>query len=269
MGPRERRRRAVRAIRAARQRRGLQRDEHVERVVGSLAELQESLRLQLQAQPSEFEQIHLRQLLGEVDEQITLWQTRARGLVKDGFEAAWELAPALIDAPFAAVGSPLPRLILPSSLLDEMMAEGVSLMDGVGEVARTRIHQYLEAGLLGGRTPGEVMLDISGQLRKAGPFKLISYRAEAVTRTEMGRVHSKAGQARMDAALDHVPSLGKQWIWSGKGRVAHQAANNQVRAVREPFDVGGEQLQHPRDPAGSAANTIMCGCDSVPHMDHW
>jgi len=38
----------------------------------------------------------------------------------------------------------------------------------------------------------------------------------------------------------------------------------QEREVEEPFDVGGEKLLYPRDPAGSASMTINCRCVSAP-----
>lgn len=264
-----RRQRAMRAIREARKRRGLQRDLHAERVAGSLAQLQEQIRLELHGQPSEFDLLRLQELQRQVSAHVIRWERRAKGLVTDALEDAWELGPELIDAPFQALGVPLPRVLIPSSLLDELLAEGVDLMEGVGKVARTRIHQTLEQGLLGGGTPTEVMQEIGSELRSPGPFHYVSFRAEVVTRTEMGRVHSKAGHRRQLDAAKSVPGLGKEWIWSGKSRTEHAAVNHQVRAVDEPFDVGGEELQYPRDPAGSPGNTVLCACESVPWLDSW
>jgi hypothetical protein len=42
-----------------------------------------------------------------------------------------------------------------------------------------------------------------------------------------------------------------------------------IRNVDEPFDVGGEKLMYPRDPAGSPGNTINCSCYTVPYMASW
>lgn len=265
----ERRKQVIRSIREARKRRGLQRDLHAERVAGSLVELQEEIRASLRAMPSEFEAARLEMLLRQVDAQLLSWSRKAKGLMSDAIEGAWELGPDLVNAPFRALGADLPNILLPPSLLDELVAEGVELMDGVGTVARKRIHGSLERGLLGGISPQQVMQEISTDLRAPGPFRYVAFRAEAVTRTEMGRVHSKAGDRRLRDAVEHVPGLAKQWIWSGKGRSSHASANHQVRAVGEPYDVGGERLQFPRDPAGSPGNTVFCACESVPYLDRW
>lgn len=57
-------------------------------------------------------------------------------------------------------------------------------------------------------------------------------------------------------------SIRKEWVTVGDNRVrpAHQAANGQQRRLDENFQVGGEALKHPRDPAGSASNVIGCRC---------
>lgn len=269
MSASDRRRRAIRSIREARQRRGLQRDEHAERVAGSLVELQAAIRADLQAMPTEYEAARLEALMRQVNARLLDWERRAKGLAADALEAAWELGSELVEAPFRALGSPLPNVLLPLSLLDELVAEGVELMDGVGVVAKKRIHGTLERGLLGGLSPHDVMQEISSDLKAPGPFRYVSFRAEAVMRTETGRVHSKAGDRRMRQAVEHVPGLGKEWIWSGKNRSTHAAANHQIRAVGYAFNVGGEALQYPRDPAASAENTVFCACESVPHMDRW
>jgi hypothetical protein len=90
-------------------------------------------------------------------------------------------------------------------------------------------------------------------------------------RTEIGRAYSVAGQERMGEVRQYLPGLKKRWLKSGKlhGRLEHIAADGQVREVDEPFDIGGEKLMYPRDPNGSAKNTINCGCESISHMDHW
>ncbi len=35
----------------------------------------------------------------------------------------------------------------------------------------------------------------------------------------------------------------------------------------QPFIVGGEQLQYPGDPAGSAWNVISCRCTQLPIVE--
>ncbi len=62
-----------------------------------------------------------------------------------------------------------------------------------------------------------------------------------------------------------------QWRRSGKlrARINHDAIDGQIREVDKPFAVGGASLMYPRDPAGPAAETINCGCQSLPWMESW
>jgi hypothetical protein len=54
----------------------------------------------------------------------------------------------------------------------------------------------------------------------------------------------------------------KVWI-SDQGESArdeHMDANGQAVALSENFSVGGESLEYPGDPGGSAENIINCKC---------
>lgn len=55
----------------------------------------------------------------------------------------------------------------------------------------------------------------------------------------------------------------KQWITihDGREREAHAQANGQVKEIYEPFIVGGEELQYPRDASNASAwNIVNCRC---------
>ena len=73
----------------------------------------------------------------------------------------------------------------------------------------------------------------------------------------------------MEQAAKVLPGLKKQWRRSGKlrSRIAHDAVDGQIRETGKPFSVGGASLMYPRDPAGPAAETINCGCQSLPWME--
>lgn len=96
-------------------------------------------------------------------------------------------------------------------------------------------------------------------------------RAMTIIRTELGRVHSLAGQQRKAQAAEVLPGLKKQWRRSGKlrSRRGHDLADGQICAVDEPFIVNGVALMFPRDPTGPAKETVNCGCTSLPFMDSW
>ncbi len=269
LSPSQRRRRFLANLRRQLQRRGIQRDEHVERVLGSLVELQQEIVLTLDGLPTDFQAAWLPNLQEEVDAHIDRWTARARGEFEDGLAAAWELGPEIVDAPFGAVEIDLGRTLLPSSLLEELTSDRLDLISDLGPVTKDRIGGVLRKSLLGGQTPHDAMKAIGSKISRPGPFRFIGFRAETIYRTEMGRIHSASGQLRLEEAAGKVPGLGKEWWWSGKSRSTHAAINHQKRGATEPFDVAGEKLQYPRDPAGSAANTINCGCESVPWMADW
>ena len=37
----------------------------------------------------------------------------------------------------------------------------------------------------------------------------------------------------------------------------------------KPFSAAGASLMFPRDPSGPAAETVNCGCQSLPWMESW
>lgn len=88
-------------------------------------------------------------------------------------------------------------------------------------------------------------------------------RADTIARTEalaaLNGGAYRAGQARQDVFGE---ALHKQWIATPDQRVrpSHWLADGQVVSLDEPFRVGGERLQFPHDPRGSAAETINCRC---------
>lgn len=270
MTPSERRRRFTAEIRRQIRRRGLEIDEGVVRLLGTLAELQQQTRNVLAATPTDFDAHRLPELLREVDRHIALWTQRATGVLEEGMERAWETGPELITGPLTAAEIQIGRTLLPQTLLDELKDSATQGLRDLGPVARQRIEATLRQAVLGGMSPHEAMRAIEQGLgRKSGPFKLINFRAETIYRTDVARIHQTAGDRRLKSAARLVRGLGKQWWWSHVSRTTHAAAHQQTRAADEKFDVGGEKLRFPVDPEGSPENTINCGCNSVPWMASW
>jgi hypothetical protein len=103
--------------------------------------------------------------------------------------------------------------------------------------------------------------------------RTLRYRGETIGITESVNA-LRAGQ---EEAIRQATESGeleqgfatKTWqdTGDGKTRPAHLDADNQTVPIDQPFIVGGEQLQYPGDPAGSASNTIRCRCRSIYKMD--
>jgi hypothetical protein len=83
------------------------------------------------------------------------------------------------------------------------------------------------------------------------------------------RVHSLASVARINDLATRHSGLGKLWKHIPVARVpriGHLLADGQIVKPDEPFVVEGEELMYPRDPSGSAENTINCHCLVLPHL---
>lgn len=180
----------------------------------------------------------------------------------------WEKGIQMVDLPLKAVGIAQVIPEIDHTVIAIMQDYSSDLIKGLSKSAVSKINNELTLGLMGRKTPYDVMGAIGKNLKdKKSIFKSIAARAETITRTECGRVLAAASQARQEKAAPVVPGLKKQWRHSHISRIprlSHLAADGQVRDVDKPFNVGGEELMYPRDPAGSAKNTIRCECYTVP-----
>ena len=88
------------------------------------------------------------------------------------------------------------------------------------------------------------------------------FRLETIARTET----IKASNAGSEALYKDWGMEQKEWLatMDGRTRDAHAAASGQVVGIDESFEVGGQMLAYPGDPAGSAENVINCRCTVLP-----
>jgi hypothetical protein len=88
-------------------------------------------------------------------------------------------------------------------------------------------------------------------------------RAKVIARTETNRAWNAGVLA---AAQYYQPPAGRGWVkvWDtdvdGHERPAHRRAEGQTRSLSDTFQVGGEDLRFPGDPAGRADNVVACRC---------
>lgn len=186
----------------------------------------------------------------------------------------WESGIQMVDLPMQTIGIAQAMPQIDHTVLAIMQDYSADLIKGLAKDAATKINNELTIGLMGQKTPYEVMQAVGRNLKDKSIFKSIAARAETITRTESGRALSAASQARMEKAQAVVPGLQKQWFHSHISRMprlTHLAADGQIRDIDKPFNVAGEKLMYPRDPdpAGSARNTIRCECYHVPYHKNW
>jgi len=211
---------------------------------------------------TEWQAYHLPQMKSAIERAMTEFGAKYGVELRDIQRSFWEHGVDRVDLPLREVGiiQAIPEIDM--TMLSVMQDFSADLVQGLSRDAIKKISQELTLGLIGNKSPYEVMGAIGRNLKNKSIFKSLRHRAETITRTEAGRVLEAAGQARKEAAVKVVPGLQKQWLYGHSPkfpRLDHMAADGQIRDIDKPFDVGGEQLMYPRDPAGSAKNTINCG----------
>jgi len=125
----------------------------------------------------------------------------------------------------------------------------------INATTQNTIAKQLRSGL----DKGEGLNELTGRIKKT----LGSNRARAlsIARTQAAGAVDSGRHAGMKAAGVEL----KAWITSGDDNVrnTHKAAGVTYAKgifIDQAFEVGGESLMYPGDPAGSAANIINCRC---------
>jgi hypothetical protein len=129
--------------------------------------------------------------------------------------------------------------------------------------AKNKINTALTLGIMGEKSPFEVIKEIGRNLKDPSVFRTIAVRAETITRAEINRVYSKARQQRQSQTAKVIPGLHKRWIhahFANYPRIWHIAMHGKTIPASGKFTVGGEKMMHPYDPAASAKNVIGCKC---------
>lgn len=244
-----------------------------EAVTALLEELQRQVRVDLgQAALGGWDAYMLREMLDALEQQVADYSTRAKGDMSARLDESWQNGVDLVEAPLRVAGQMWAGFGISTSSLDVLKEFAYHKVEGLYGDAWDRIRSELTLGVLGGKTPEEVATAIGRNLTEPSIFKSIGARAEAITRTEMGRVFSMAAQERMREAAQYVEGLEKMWLHAGHPRVprlAHLALDGVHIPVEEPFLVGNIAMMFPRDPAAPASEVINCGCAHVPYHEAW
>ncbi len=100
--------------------------------------------------------------------------------------------------------------------------------------------------------------DTARLISEVAPSKSLS-RAQTIARTE---AHGSSQGISLDVANQTDIPMKKIWLTniSDRTRDEHIDADGQTVALNEHFDVGGEMMEYPGDPNGSAENVINCRC---------
>lgn len=148
-----------------------------------------------------------------------------------------------------------------NTVSQQIAAERVVLVQGTAKATLIKVFKQLSSDpefmAMNEREAQRILRQKFGQYSKS--------QAERLIRTE---ATNAANLATLQSATDMFgqENLQKEWMTAidGRERPAHRAADAQIVDFKERFLVGGEQLFHPGDPAGSAKNVVNCRCSTAP-----
>lgn len=238
-------------------------------IVRLLKSADAQIRAILAAQPTDYQRWALPRLQQEIPQALAQFGEQAGARLSTASGQAWQLGQDLVDEPLNAGGIRVAASLqhLDTAQLSAMRAFMTERIKDVGLAAANKINAELGLVMIGAQGPSDAIgkvAQILGEQSRA--------RATTIVRTELSRAFSVASFERIGQAAAVVPGMQKQWRKSGKlhPRFYHDLADGQVRDVGEPFHFGdGATLMFPHDPAGSAAQTINCGCVMLPFKSDW
>ena len=152
--------------------------------------------------------------------------------------------------------------------VNALLGFSAELITDITDETRNKINEQIRLGALGGKSPRQVMQEITRILGFKGRTVVggIAARAETIARTEINRAYNVAAQSQAEASLVDVPGMKKRWISTADGRTRETHLNAHIRyaanpiPVDEAFQVGSSELMQPLDPGGAASETINCRC---------
>jgi len=149
--------------------------------------------------------------------------------------------------------------------------------EAVAELLKETTPVFTKMAYLGAKDIETIQSDLRRQLTigilKGDTIKNIASKIDKVTdknnfgsiriaRTEIGRIENSGRLKAFKHGEKKGLKLNKEWISSidKRTRRSHRALQGEVVGLDETFSNG---LRYPLDPAGSAAETIMCRCTHV------
>lgn len=220
--------------------------------------------------PKSYTAARLHALKAQVDRVMAQFAQQASSDVEKLEEQVYQQSAQGIDATVAAgTGTLAVQPVIDRAALQVIQGYTSDLIGGLTRNASARINAAVQRAYLGGMDLAQLTNQI-GTARYGewtGLFGQTGEHTLNVALNEIRRTQSVASFARIRDLAPMHPKMGKGWRHIPVARVpriSHILANGQVVAPESPFIVGGEELMYPRDPAGSAENTINCSCLLYP-----
>jgi hypothetical protein len=240
---------------------------------GMLAEAKRQIVEELAALPGEtYTAQMLKANLASVERYLSAFESNGSVEMSRRLDQAWESGADLVPAAMREGGLFVTFGHIPGPLLRTLKDYSAHKISGLASDAFNKIRGELSLGLLGQKTPHQVIQAIAGTLDSPGAFKSLEARAETIAKVEMGRAYSTATVEGLKQASSSVPEMEKQWVHAGHPkvpRVNHVRLHGTHVPVDEPFVIGSLVIDYPRAPNLPAEEVIHCGCDVVPWHPAW
>jgi len=208
----------------------------------------------------------------QIQSEVNVMISEATKIVKDAQAGVFQIGVTQGLETAQAIGLQTAFLMPTPHLLVIATNYTADHITGLGSDLMGQINGVIQRVVLDGQNPFDAMKSIDEVIGRGGAGG-VSYQAERIVRTEVNRVYSIATDATVNEFGKQVKGLKKQWV-SGAFRAGrreyHQSENvNDGLPIpfNQPFMVGGEPLDYPRDPKGSPENTINCGCQMIMVVD--
>ena len=143
-------------------------------------------------------------------------------------------------------------------------AKILKLAGYVNETTKLKIKKVLIEGINEGQTIEDMRKGIQGVFERAQGTAIKPGRARTIARTES---NSAVNKGTMEGWRQSEVVESKTWLTApGAETPRHEMVpglNRQTVGLNDSFNVQGEMLDHPGDPAGSPENTINCRCTMI------
>lgn len=199
-------------------------------------------------------------LKGQVAELMNDFQTQAIPEIAGAQEEFAVVGQEFTDELIRSQARRPPPLSISPSLIQNATARSADLIRSLTQRQIARASDLLNRSVITGESTFQVARKMSKEFNKG------IAQMETIARTEILSIHSQVQIAQLRAMAIDSPGLKKQWITviDGRERTDHRNAHLQSVGVDDPFRVGSDLLQFPRDPAAPAGQVINCRCTMVP-----
>ncbi len=196
------------------------------------------------------------------DGAMTQHTIRLDGIIKGSLDATWSF---FGDISLAEIGQ-LSAFGLPLGTRDVFRSAQKFYVDTIGARRVTQVstttRKLIAKVISTGQRESLAIHDIAKLISKKTGGSIGRKRALRIARTE---THSAAVASDFEAVKSTGLQFEKEWLTflDGRTRNHHKSADGQVRRKEQPFDVDGQELMYPGDPAGRASNIINCRCQAL------